>query len=285
MISYHFAGKDELLEQVVTQINADTWAVVRAAVDAERTASGKLRAYIRANLGHLSSHRSHVLAVADIVGSHAAADGTPRFDATAAPAAAELLTEILRQGLADGEVTDFDRLVQSATAALEDGLHVWLQPRLVDAGPRETLDHLARAAEAAELLRKEYGEIDLNVGCELSVFSAGVIPGASHERRGAKLASPLHWPLFPWFNRRLNRLLGRATGAQGPESGLSPAVSVPIHCFFIVVSTPWSRLCGSLRETVARRARGERRPRVHASTRPRVHQGGNPWRTHSPPPR
>ncbi|MGW4801759.1 hypothetical protein ACWEPC_56025 [Nonomuraea sp. NPDC004297] len=78
---------------------------------------------------------------------------------------------------------DLDRLVQTATAALEDGLHVWLQPRLVDAGPCETLDHLARAAEALELLRKEYGEIDLNVGCELSVFSAGVIPGASHRSR------------------------------------------------------------------------------------------------------
>jgi hypothetical protein len=106
--------------------------------------------------------------------------------------------------------TDLDRLVQTATAALEDGLHVWLQPRLYEAGPQETLDNLARTAAAAERLRKEYGAIDLNVGCELTIFSAGIMPGATYDRRSAKLASPVYWPLFPWFNRKLNRLLGRA---------------------------------------------------------------------------
>ncbi|NRQ37105.1 abortive phage infection protein [Nonomuraea sp. NN258] len=106
--------------------------------------------------------------------------------------------------------TDLDRLVQTATVALENGLHVWLQPRLIDAAPQKMLDHLARTAEAAELLRKKYEAIDLNVGCELTVFSAGIIPGASHEDRSAKLGSPLYWPLFPWFNRKLNRLLGEA---------------------------------------------------------------------------
>ncbi|GII94403.1 hypothetical protein [Sinosporangium siamense] len=106
--------------------------------------------------------------------------------------------------------TDLDRLMQTAAAALENGLHVWVQPRLIDAGPLETLEHLARAAKAAELLRREHGAIDLNVGCELSIFSAGIMPGATYEQRTGKLASPLYWPLFPWFNRKLNRFLSRA---------------------------------------------------------------------------
>ena len=50
----------------------------------------------------------------------------------------------------------------------------------------------------------------LNVGCELSIFSAGIIPGATYQQRGARLASPRTWPLLPWYNRRLNSLLARA---------------------------------------------------------------------------
>ncbi|WP_283136715.1 hypothetical protein [Rhizohabitans arisaemae] len=115
--------------------------------------------------------------------------------------------------------TDLDRLVQTATVALEEGLHVWLQPRLYDAGPQKTLDHLAQTAQAAGLLRNTYGAIDLNVGCELTIFSAGIIPGSSYQARTAKLASPPYWPLFPWFNRKLNRLLGRAAAVARSAFG------------------------------------------------------------------
>jgi hypothetical protein len=106
--------------------------------------------------------------------------------------------------------TDIDRLVQAATVALEHGLYVWLQPRLIDAHPQQMLEHLAQAARAAEPLRRQYSTVNLNVGCELTIFSAGIIPGATHQQRGARLASPRTWPLLPWYNRKLNALLGRA---------------------------------------------------------------------------
>jgi hypothetical protein len=106
--------------------------------------------------------------------------------------------------------TDVDRIVEAATVALEDGLTVWLQPRLVDAGPQDTLDHLAKAAAAAEALRRRYAAVTLNVGCELSVFSAGIIPGASYQQRSSRLSSPRYWPLIPWYNRKLNALLAKA---------------------------------------------------------------------------
>ncbi|MFC6016420.1 abortive infection protein [Plantactinospora solaniradicis] len=106
--------------------------------------------------------------------------------------------------------TDLDRLVQAATIAREHGLHVWLQPRLVDADRQRMLDHLAEAAGAAEELRRQHSAVTLNVGCELTIFSAGIIPGATYQERGARLASPRTWPLLPWYNRRLNSLLARA---------------------------------------------------------------------------
>ena len=106
--------------------------------------------------------------------------------------------------------TDIGRLADTAVAALDAGLHVWLQPRLVEAEAGAMLDHLAEAADAAERLRQRYGRIDLNVGCELTVFGAGIIPGDSNAERAAKLASPEWWPRFPEFSGQLNGLLAKA---------------------------------------------------------------------------
>jgi hypothetical protein len=104
--------------------------------------------------------------------------------------------------------TDIERLVSCATAALECDLHVWLQPRLINSTQDEMLDHLSQVAQAAEQLRAQYGKVELNVGCELSVFTSGVIPGRTFEQRISRLT--FMWWLIPLFNRRLNVLLARA---------------------------------------------------------------------------
>jgi hypothetical protein len=106
--------------------------------------------------------------------------------------------------------TDIGRLTDTAAAALEAGLHVWLQPRLVEAEADAMLDHLAEAADAAERLRQRHGRIDLNLGCELTVFGAGIIPGDTNADRAAKLALPAWWPRFPEFSSQLNGLLAQA---------------------------------------------------------------------------
>lgn len=111
--------------------------------------------------------------------------------------------------------TDIERLVECSTAALEDGLHAWLQPRLIDANPNETLAHLSETAREAERLRQEYPGIRLNVGCELSIFASGIIPGSGYLQRASRLR--YLWPLPPWFNRKLNDLLRRAASvARSP---------------------------------------------------------------------
>jgi hypothetical protein len=106
--------------------------------------------------------------------------------------------------------TDIGRLVDTAVAALNAGLHVWLQPRLVEAEAEAMLDHLAEAADAAERLRRRYGRVDLIAGCELTVFGAGIIPGDTNADRATKLASPEWWPRFPDFSKELNGLLAKA---------------------------------------------------------------------------
>ncbi len=70
------------------------------------------------------------------------------------------------------------RLVQSAEAALERGLHVMIQPRKYDRPQKEILDHLARTAQAAERLRTRYpGRVTLITGCEHPLFTPGIVPG------------------------------------------------------------------------------------------------------------
>ncbi|MCK9869226.1 CPBP family glutamic-type intramembrane protease [Nocardiopsis dassonvillei] len=106
---------------------------------------------------------------------------------------------------------DVGRLEEAARLALDRGLYVWIQPRLVDAAPGELTANLGRAAEAAERLRRDHpGQVGLNVGCEISLFAAGVLPGRDLDRRTRALG--LLFPLLPWFDRRLNRLLRELAG-------------------------------------------------------------------------
>lgn len=115
--------------------------------------------------------------------------------------------------------TQIDRIVQAAEIALDNDLQVWLQPRLIDGDRQQTLDHLAQAAEAAETLRSRAPTLVLNVGCEFTIFSTGIVPGATHLERAARLASPRYWPMVPRYNRRLNNFLAEAADVARPRFG------------------------------------------------------------------
>jgi membrane protease YdiL (CAAX protease family) len=107
------------------------------------------------------------------------------------------------------------RLEQAAEMALKCGLWVWLQPRTVDSSPREVREHVAEVARIAEGLRQRSPErVGLSVGCELSVFSSGCIPGRTFQRRATTMQV---LPLFPMYNLMLNRLLRRAVAAARQE--------------------------------------------------------------------
>jgi hypothetical protein len=97
--------------------------------------------------------------------------------------------------------SDITRLGEAGAIARELGLGVWLQPRLIDAHHNAVLEHVAQAAGAAEGLLRERGDIVLNVGCELTVFSAGIVPGRRYVERAARLARPYWWPALPWRAR------------------------------------------------------------------------------------
>lgn len=140
VISYHFSGKGDLLEQVVLQIYADTWAFMEPRVEAQTTAVGQLGAYITAELDYMCEYRARLLAVADIVANHRTADGSLRFtpDAEGAQGAEGLglgvLTGILTRGQRAGEFRDFDPQVLAVTVnhALDGALVQWVSEPSLD---------------------------------------------------------------------------------------------------------------------------------------------------------
>lgn len=142
VISYHFSGKDDLLEQVVLQIYADAWAFMEPRVETETTAAGQLGAYIAAELDYMGEHRARLLAVAAIVANHRTTDGSLRFtpDAEEAQGAEGLglgmLRQILTRGQRAGEFRDFDPQVLAVTVnhALDGALGRWVTEPSLDLG-------------------------------------------------------------------------------------------------------------------------------------------------------
>jgi TetR/AcrR family transcriptional regulator, fatty acid metabolism regulator protein len=79
LISYHFAGKDDLIKQVFHDIRAEGIACIQPRILAETTASGMLRAYILSDLAFMREHRNHMVAIVEIARNGITADGQFRF--------------------------------------------------------------------------------------------------------------------------------------------------------------------------------------------------------------
>jgi len=102
VISYHFDGKGDLLNQVVTEFFADTWEYMSERLDAQTTYMGRVRVWVESQLAYFGAHRSAFLAVIDIVVNHRNPDGSRPF-ADAEKEEVVALTEMLDAGQVFGE--------------------------------------------------------------------------------------------------------------------------------------------------------------------------------------
>ncbi len=69
LISYHFAGKDDLIKQVVHEAAEEAKAYITPRILAESTGPATLRAYIESNLAFMRDHRNNVIAMIEIARS------------------------------------------------------------------------------------------------------------------------------------------------------------------------------------------------------------------------
>jgi hypothetical protein len=106
---------------------------------------------------------------------------------------------------------DPDRLEIAAAHAADAGLEVWFCPFTCDLTRDELLDFLADCAERAERLRQQGAEVVFVTGSELSLFTAGFLPGETFQERVGLFTTPQllreHLGELPV---RVNEFLGKA---------------------------------------------------------------------------
>ena len=117
VISYHFAGKEELVQEVIADIAAKGGAFVYARALTLPTAAERLRAWIVSMLEYTAAHRTETLAFHEIItgsqGDAAVSDAVARLVKDVTPAVQALFAD----GQASGEFReDFDP--QAATTAI-----------------------------------------------------------------------------------------------------------------------------------------------------------------------
>jgi TetR/AcrR family transcriptional regulator, fatty acid metabolism regulator protein len=115
VISYHFAGKDELIEQVVTQIYTAGAYFMGPKLQAESTPSGMLRAYIESNVAYMQAHPQRIIALVEIFMNFRTAEGKPHYGVDDNESIVAPLEEILRWGQQEGEFRDFSTRVMAVT--------------------------------------------------------------------------------------------------------------------------------------------------------------------------
>jgi AcrR family transcriptional regulator len=136
LISYHFAGRDELIGEVVAKVIGDIGAFMTQRMTGVTGPPAALRAYIEGNAEFTAKHRAEMKALLEIF-----LNGGFRYDTSTEQAVLSPIEEILRAGQRSGEFRAFDPTVMATLIQRAvDGL-----PFLLAAQP--DLDVAAYAAE------------------------------------------------------------------------------------------------------------------------------------------
>jgi AcrR family transcriptional regulator len=114
VITYYFASKEELLEQVVTEIYTAAVQAVTPQIAAQPTAALRLQAYIRSAVDYIGTHRMQMVALLEIALNFRTADGKLRYSGTE-EWILTALEALLRQGQEEGEFRAFDLPVMAVT--------------------------------------------------------------------------------------------------------------------------------------------------------------------------
>jgi TetR/AcrR family transcriptional regulator, fatty acid metabolism regulator protein len=115
VISYHFAGKDELINQIVISIYAAGAKFMLPKIQTQKNASAALRAYIETNIEFIAKHPLEMLALAQILPNFRDEDGKLHYDHTKEEPVIASLEDLLSWGQKTGEFRSFERRVMAIT--------------------------------------------------------------------------------------------------------------------------------------------------------------------------
>ncbi len=153
VISYHFAGKDDLIAEIVSQVLQQARAYMQPRVEAQTTGPEMLRTYIESNLEFIRDNPNQLRAIVEIVRATIAGAKSPF---TGNPdGAAHILADLLIRFQAAGDYrADFDPKSMAITirAAIDVAPSRLTDPEFdIDKYAHETVTvfHLATRANAS----------------------------------------------------------------------------------------------------------------------------------------
>lgn len=154
VISYHFAGKEELMEQIVEQVYTDISEAVIPQILQEATPSAMLRRHITAVAEHMRGHREQLAALGEIFTNLRTAEGALRYGAASNEPLYQGLEWLYRDGQETGAFRDFDVRVMAVTqqAAVDAMFGYWAAhpDHDLEAHARELADVFDRATRAPD---------------------------------------------------------------------------------------------------------------------------------------
>ncbi|KNB52576.1 TetR/AcrR family transcriptional regulator [Streptomyces caatingaensis] len=147
VISYHFAGKDDLMREVVAEVMRVADGYMRPRVEAETTSSGRLRAFIESNLALLEEFPRHLPAMVEVLSNVAGrCQGEPaREFAEAMEKATAAQIEGVRHAQKAGDFREFD--AETMVIAIRGAIDALVVRAARDPG----FDAAVRGRELAEI--------------------------------------------------------------------------------------------------------------------------------------
>jgi AcrR family transcriptional regulator len=115
VITYHFPNKEEIVDAIIEKVVAAGRAYMVPRIMAERSAAGRLRAYIESNLEFMDAHRKLLIALVQIAMSARRADGSLAIGPAAVAERVAGLEELLRAGQRSREFRRFNTRVMALT--------------------------------------------------------------------------------------------------------------------------------------------------------------------------
>ena len=82
------------------------------------------------------------------------------------------------------------RIARAAEYALAEGLEVWFSPFPCNLTPTELVTYFAESARIAGDLRRRWPQLVLVMGCEMTLFNRGFVPGDDYSERMRAIMNP-----------------------------------------------------------------------------------------------
>ncbi|KPC60218.1 TetR/AcrR family transcriptional regulator [Streptomyces chattanoogensis] len=120
VISYHFAGKSELIERLVEQVYEGIGAFVGARLDGQSGGAVWLRVYIESVAEYMLGHQTQLAALGEIFSHFRTADGAPRYGIASSEPIYVALEKVFLEGQQSGEFRAFD--VRVMAVSLQAGI-------------------------------------------------------------------------------------------------------------------------------------------------------------------